>query len=76
MCDILKQSQATVYKKLNGEINFTATDIYRLVKKLEIPKRQIVRYFFTIANNNKVIPDETTFVNTDIKSDDDNNNAD
>lgn len=49
LCDILRQSQATVYKKINGEINFSASDIYRLVKQLEIPRSQIDKYFFTIA---------------------------
>lgn len=49
LCDILRQSQATVYKKINGEINFSASDIYRLVKQLEIPLEQINKYFFTIA---------------------------
>lgn len=49
LCDILRQSQATVYKKINGEINFSASDIYRLVKQLEIPLEQINKYFLTIA---------------------------
>lgn len=53
LCDILKQSQATVYKKINGEVNFSASDIYRLVKKLGIPKKQIVKYFFTIATSER-----------------------
>ena len=49
LCDILRQSQATVYKKINGEINFSASDIYRLVEQLEIPLEQINKYFLTVA---------------------------
>lgn len=66
LCDILRQSQATVYKKINGEINFSASDIYRLVEQLEIPLEQINKYFLTIETpDNTSVTSESIIKNND-----------
>lgn len=71
LCDILRQSQATVYKKINGEINFSASDIYRLVKQLEIPLEQINKYFLTIQTpDNTSVTSESVLKNNDLLTND------
>lgn len=71
LCYILRQSQATVYKKINGEINFSASDIYRLVEQLEIPLEQINKYFLTIETpDNTSVASESILKNNDLLTND------
>lgn len=40
-------SRTSLYSKLNGEVNFTQTDIRKICFLLEIPGDDIGEYFFT-----------------------------
>lgn len=44
----MKLSEPTIYKKLNGKIEFKQSEILDACKILEIPEDEIKKYFFCI----------------------------